>query len=113
MGTPRLKAGFRAAAIIRRAQLAGHFAALVKRGDEDAGALLLQLEYADRRMDLLMEANRGDGARIWRCLNGEGPADAARAADLVAKEKRIDPDLWIIAVEMNGDAVFLDELVER
>ena len=49
MGTPRLKAGFRAAAIIRRAQLAGHFAALVKRGDEDAGALLLQLEVAVSR----------------------------------------------------------------
>lgn len=113
MGTPRLKAGFRASAIIRRAQLAGHFAALIKRGDEDAGALLLQLEYADRRLDLLMEANRGDGARVWRCLNGHSPIDAARAAELIAKEKRIDPDLWIIAIEMNGDAEFLDEPVER
>ncbi len=113
MMTPRLKAGFRAAAIIRRAQLAGHFAALVRRGDEDAGALFLQLEYADRRVDLLMEANRGDGTRIWRCLNGSTPADADRVAALIEKEKRMDPDLWIIAVEMNGDAAFLDEAVQR
>lgn len=113
MSAPRLKAGFRASAIMRRAQLAGHFAALVKRGDEDAGALMLQLEYADRHIDLLMEANRGDGARIWRCLNGTTPVDAARAAELMAKEKRIDPDLWIIAVEMNGAASFLDETVVR
>src|SRR5580693_3532188 len=54
------------AALIRRVELGGGFAMVLRKGDARAGAVLIKL--VNRRAGttrLLAEATRGDGERIW------------------------------------------------
>ena len=55
-----------AGALIRRAELGGAFATVIRKGDPRAGAVLVKV--VDRRAGvarLYSEATRGDGERVW------------------------------------------------
>ena len=99
------------AALIRRAEQAGAFAMVLRKGDARAGAVLVKL--ANRRtgnIRLLAEATRGDGERIWMqptLTAEEGALDA-----YVERAVRIDPDVWVVEIEDNKGRHFLVEPVE-
>jgi hypothetical protein len=53
-------------ALIRRAQLGGAFAAVIRKGDLRAGAVLVKLvNRRDAQFLLFAEASTGDGNRLW------------------------------------------------
>jgi hypothetical protein len=113
MMEPHLKTEFWAAALIRRAQAQGAFAALVRRGDADAGAVLVKVSTLDGRARLYAPAQDGTGARVWLDLSAgplgdEEPAVDAHAAARLAK----DPDLWIVEIEDRAGRAFLTEPIE-
>jgi hypothetical protein len=99
------------AALIRRAEQAGAFAMVLRKGDARAGAVLLKL--VNRRAGttrLLAEATRGDGERVWM-----RPVRAAEEQDLdayVERTVKIDPDVWVVEIEDNQGRHFLVEPVE-
>jgi hypothetical protein len=99
------------AALIRRAELAGAFAMVLRKGDARAGAVLVKL--VNRRAGttrLLAEATRGDGERVWM-----RPVRAAEEQDLdayVERTVKIDPDVWVVEIEDNQGRHFLVEPVE-
>jgi hypothetical protein len=54
------------AALIRRAELAGGFGIVARKGDARAGSVLVKvLNLDDKTTRLYSEATRGDGERIW------------------------------------------------
>lgn len=98
-------------ALIRRAQLAGAFATVVRKGDPTAGAVLVKA-YNPRSRDtsLFASAFRGEGERVWM-----QPVDSHTEADLdayVEKQRRYDPDLWVVEIEDPDGRHFLTEPVE-
>lgn len=107
---PRLKTAIQVKAIIRRAEVAGAQAFLVRRGSEEAGALFLKLSRLDGRVTVLNQARRGDGELVWTKPLGDG-ADEAAAAAYLDKQLRFDPDLWILEIEDRDGRVFVDEPV--
>ena len=98
-------------ALIRRAELGGAFAMVVRKGDPRAGAVLVKV--VDRRAEtvrLYSEATRGDGERVWM-----QPIAATVEADLdayIARAARYDPDVWVVEVEDVQGRHFLTEPVE-
>ncbi len=104
---PRLKTEIRVAAQLRRAQGAGAFATIARRGDPDAGAVAVKVYMGAARARLFMQSRDLDGAAIWR-----EPLDAACAEETVdarlAKESAIDPDLWIVEIEDREGRAFVD-----
>ena len=79
MSAPRLKAGIFVRALIRRAQVAGASAFVVRMGSEEAGAGILIISKLDGTCLGLNQARAGDGALGWsQPLVGWG--DVARAA---------------------------------
>ena len=98
-------------ALIRRAELGGAFAAVLRKGDARAGAVLVKA--LDRRAGearLYAEATRGDGERVWM-----QPAGAKTEAELdayVERAIRIDPDVWVVEIDDNQGRHFLTEPVE-
>jgi hypothetical protein len=53
-------------ALIRRVEIGGGFAMVVRKGDPRAGAVLVKVvNRSDRTCRLLSEATKGDGDRIW------------------------------------------------
>ena len=99
-------------ALIRRAELAGAFAMILRKGDARAGAVLVKL--ANRKTgqtQLYAEATRGDGERVWM-----QPVSAQSEADLdayIERAARIDPDIWVVEIEDSEGRHFLTETVER
>ena len=107
MTEPRLKSEIHAAAIMRRAQGAGAFAVVARRGDPDAGAIAVKVYMGGRRGRLYVQPRDEEGRPIWRePLDGEAQEDAIDA--YLEKEKRFDADLWIVEIEDRAGRAFLD-----
>ena len=99
-------------ALIRRVQLAGAFATLLRKGDARAGAVLVRtLDRKTGEARLYAEATRADGQNVWMQPHpGAGEADLDAYAERAA---RIDPDIWVVEIQDADGARFLTETVER
>jgi hypothetical protein len=106
--TPRLKAGIYVKALIRRAEVAGASAYVLRRGAEEAGAIYLKLLRPDRSSTVLSQARRGEGELVWIKPLGEA-SDEDAAAKYFDKQMRFDPDLWILEIEDREGRAFVDE----
>ncbi|HEY5409817.1 MAG TPA: DUF1491 family protein [Caulobacteraceae bacterium] len=99
-------------ALIRRAEMAGAFAMVVRKGDPRAGAVLVKaIDRRKGQVRLYAEATRSDGERIWM-----RPAHAEEESELdsyVERAVRVDPDLWVVEVEDAEGRHFLTEPVDE
>lgn len=109
-----LKTGFWAAALIRRAEVAGAFATVARHGDGDAGAVLVKVATMDGRARLYAPAMDGAGDRIWLDLSAGALGCEERAIDEYARKRaENDPDLWVIEIEDRAGRTFLTEPVDK
>ena len=105
---PRLKSGLYIKAIIRRAEIEGAAAFVVRRGAEEAGAIFLKIARLDGTCTVLNQARRGDGELVWAKPLGEA-TDEPKAAAYFEKQIRFDPDLWILEIEDREGRAFVTE----
>jgi hypothetical protein len=99
-------------ALIRRAELGGAFATVVKKGDPRAGAVLVKaFNTADRTACLYAEAFRGDGERVW--MQPKTSAVESELDDYVRRALTVDPDLWVVEIEDREGRHFLTEAVAK
>ncbi len=105
MDEPRLKARFRVQAMLRQGQAAGRFGAVVRRGDDEAGALLVLLRTPDNRIAVLADARAPDGTPAFMRGTGAGGAvEPDEAASYVERAVSRDPDLWVVEFDTGADA---------
>ena len=99
-------------ALIRRAELGGAFAAVLRKGDPKAGAVIVKVvNRAEEATRLYVEAVRSDGDRVWM-----HPAASRQEQDLdlyVERAVRIDPDLWVVEIDDQKGRHFLTEPVDE
>lgn len=108
-----LKTDFWASALIRRAAIEGAFAGVTRKGDTDAGAVLVKVATLDGRARLYAPARDGKGERIWLDLSAGSLGDAEADVDAyVRKRADTDPDLWVIEIEDKRGRHFLMEPVD-
>ncbi|MCW5716971.1 MAG: DUF1491 family protein [Bauldia sp.] len=114
--TARVTSALFVSALVRRAFVEGAFAAVVRRGAEEAGAIFVTVEWPDRRVDLYAPAPQTEfgedtGGRLFqRVLDGvDGAAITAR----LEREWRFDSDLWVLAIEDREGRSFLDVAPEE
>jgi hypothetical protein len=107
---PRLKAGIFVSALIRRAEVAGAAAFVVRHGSDEAGAILIKIARLDGTCTVLTQARRGEGELVWVKPLGDSADDTAATA-FFEKQMRYDPDLWIVEIEDRQGRVFVDEPV--
>jgi hypothetical protein len=105
----RLKTSIWVAAIIRRAEVEGAFAALSQKGDKDAGAVLVKVCTLDGNAVLYRPIRDMDGNRIWL---PQGPDMEREIDQAIAKRTKTDPDLWVVEIEDKKGRHFLTEPVE-
>jgi hypothetical protein len=104
---PKLKSEFYVQALIRRAQVGGADAYLVRRGAEEAGAIFLKVNRLDGRVMVLSPARRGE-ERVWTKPLGD-EADEAKASAYFERQMKFDPDIWIVEIEDREGRAFVDE----
>jgi hypothetical protein len=113
----RLKSAIWVAAYVRRCHGAGAFAAIRRRGAEEAGAIFIKLNRLDGTAELFTpapqaafdEARPSDRAFIR--YFGNEPAPEQKVEERIAREAGFDPDVWIVEVEDRDGRHFLENVV--
>ena len=106
--TPRLKPGLYVRALIRRAEVEGAQAFVVRKGIEESGAIILKVNRLDGHVLLLTQARRGDGELVWARPLGDW-TDEERGRIYLDKQIGYDPDLWIVEIEDRQGRAFVVE----
>lgn len=104
---PRLTAGFWVGAYLARLRLADIPAFVIARGDATAGAVIVKVSTLDGRARAFHRTfDLQGGGRVWAIL-AEGPEPEVDAA--LARQRKYDPDLWMIEVEDRAGRSLLGE----
>jgi len=116
----RLTAGLRARAYLRQVQAGGGFGAVLRRGDESAGDILLKVRRAaplgsdpesGASVEVYGQMTLADGTRGWMRLGRPGFADEAAADAAIERALLRDPDLWVLELEPDVTGFPIDEPV--
>jgi hypothetical protein len=114
----RLKSGIWVAAYLRRCQIEGAYAAVRRRGAEEAGAVFIIVNRLDGTATLYGPAPQSafDEAQpierfFTAVLGGSAPVQEAEIEARLAREQRFDPDIWIVEIENRSGRHFLDHVV--
>tara|TARA_R110000868_G_scaffold175281_2_gene412238 strand:- start:12399 stop:12737 length:339 start_codon:yes stop_codon:yes gene_type:complete len=99
MTEPRLKTGLWISAQIRLCDMAFMPAVVARRGDSDAGQVMILRDLLDGTFELFARTRDPDGNPAWRRVSGPDPVDYAAANDLIASEAGFDPDIWVLEIE--------------
>lgn len=99
------------AALVRRCELGGAFATVVRKGEARSGAALVKtIDRRDGVAKLYEQAFRGAGESVWM-----RPLVSTIEADVdayVERAVRFDPDVWVVEIEDRDGRRFLTETVE-
>jgi len=100
-------------ALRRRAEAGGAAAYVVRRGDRDAGAVLVKVSTLDGAARLYAPTRDEAGERCWMLPLGEAPVEEARCDAYIDRRAEDDPDIWAIEVEDREGRSFLTEPVAK
>jgi hypothetical protein len=109
----RLKTNIWVGAYLRRCQVEGAFAAVRRRGAEEAGAVFVKVATLDGNAMLYAPAPQtvyDDSRPIDRFFVPvtKEPLPEAAVEERLVKEIRFDPDAWIVETEDKQGRHFLD-----
>ncbi len=102
MREPSLKAGIWVSAQVRLCDIAAMPAMVRRKGDPDAGSIILKLDRLDGTSVVLSQSRDGAGARTWLAPLGRAAAADADAETYIARRISSDPDVWVLEIEDPG-----------
>ena len=114
----RLKSGLWVAAYVRRCNSEGVFAAVRRRGADEAGAIFIKVNrldgtavlYGPAPQTAFDEARPSDRA-FTASVGAKQPAPDADVEAALTREIRFDPDVWIVETEDREGRHFLENIV--
>lgn len=107
----RIKSEIYVQALVRRVYAAHAAAYVARRGDSDAGGMLIRINRLDGCSGILTMFTDMEGNRGWRVSLAPETADADVDAFL-AREIARDPDIWIVEIEDTQGRLFVEEKIE-
>ena len=112
----RLKSSIWVSAYVRRCDIEGAFAAVRRRGAEEAGAIFIKLNRLDGTGTLygpapqtMFDEARPAGRLFTALAGAQAPAPEADIEARLGKELKFDPDVWIVELEDRQGRQFLDD----
>jgi hypothetical protein len=106
----RLATSVLVSGLMRKAQGEGGFAAILAKGDANAGAAIVLLSERGEARALLEKILQPDGDYSWQDigLGSEGAAEEARKQ--IERRRKFDPDLWVVELDVPSWERFAAEI---
>lgn len=98
----RIPAHLEAGALIRLTQAHGGFAAVLHKGHETAGTLLLILTENGTNTRAYERMPQLDGSRAWACIRSQNTENPHEFGDYIDRRSKQDDDLWVIELDIPG-----------
>ena len=98
MSEPRVKAGIWVSMALRMGNGSGRYGAVLRKGDPDAGSILVVLRGRDAQV-VLTQTRTVAGEAAWMRGTGPEPVDQDTVDAYVARRVKSDPDLWVLEFE--------------
>lgn len=112
MTEPKLRASLWVHAALRRCAVEGITAVVAKKGDADAGTVLVKLYRGEVGCEVFTQIRDGAGQLAWLRATGPDPVPEERAESYIARARAVDGDLWVIEVEDRAGRVpFLERIL--
>lgn len=99
--TARLPAHLEVSGLIRATQAAGGFAMVVKKGERDAGTILVVCVQRDGTSVLYERMPQIDGTRAWTETKVQNPENKQEFDEYLTRRGRQDEDLWIVELTVD------------
>lgn len=113
----RVKSELWVRAYLRRCYAENVPVAVVRHGDDAAGAIFICVHLLDGTVRLYGPAPVGaegsEHERRWVTLLGDEPVPKAQAEDYLVRQWQYDPDLWIVELEDRAGRHFLGEVTAK
>ena len=95
---PRVKASLTVSIALRMGDMQGKPGMVLRKGDADAGGILVAL-HGREGITVLSRITDPDGGIAWIRATGPAPVDQAAADAYIARQVKFDPDLWVLEFE--------------
>ncbi|WP_284947186.1 DUF1491 family protein [Acidisoma cladoniae] len=96
---PRVKAQLWVQMALRLGDRDGRPGMVLRRGDADAGGILVVLRNRAGAVCVLSQTRTTGGDLAWMRSTGADPVEQDKADAYVARQIKIDPDLWVLEFE--------------
>lgn len=102
----RLPAHLEVSALIRAVDANGGFATVIKKGERDAGTLLIICCENGTNQRLYERMPQLDGSRDWVLTKVEDPENPQEFTEYCERRKRQDDDVWIVELDIENAEQF-------
>jgi len=99
MAEPALKANIWVKAQIRICDANFIPVIVARRGDPDAGTVLLKLNRMTEGVEVFSQVRTAGGERAWMRGTGDDLVDEQQADAYIDKRLNFDPDIWVLEIE--------------
>ena len=103
-----LTTGLWVSAQVRLCDIAFIPATVVRRGDPDAGTVLVKINRFDAGVTVYTQASTLGDEPAWSRGTGPNPVAEAEADAYIARQVARDPDVWVLEIEDRKGAYKLD-----
>jgi len=108
MAEAALKAAIWVSAQIRLCDCNFIPAVVVRKGDPDAGTILLKIDRRAAGVEVFSQVRSSDGSRAWMRATGAGPVEETRADAYIERQLKFDPDIWVLEIDDPGYRYSID-----
>ena len=95
------------AGLIRAVQAAGGFAAVLNKGEREAGTILVVLAEKGANARLFERVPDAQGGRIWTATRSQDTENPFEFGEYLDRCRGRDPDLWIIELDIADGERFI------
>lgn len=103
----RLPAHIEVSGLVRQVSAAGGFAAVLCKGEREAGTILVVLTENGKDSRAYERMPQLDGTRAWHCSKRQIAESAEDFANYLERRASQDPDLWLIELDIADGERFI------
>jgi hypothetical protein len=96
----RLPAHLEVSALIRQVEVEGGFAAVIRKGEREAGTILVILAENGGNSRAYERMPQPNGTRVWHCSIQKTTDNAEEFNNYLERRASQDPDLWIVELDI-------------